>query len=378
MTEQEFESNFFSSPPSDLLLDITGLVESQVMAAEDWLTRYDGPDGLTAAEAFEGIECLFRLIRTRPGLLSDVGGDSVLAELQSTIGSNAERFATLALQFPNVDAWLAQFDWAWDIDSEDAQQAIILLQDAEAINAVLWFCAIHGFEDDFAADSRAGVNESLTVLAEGRNKIQLQLGRRGGFFILCEGHVRATCETIRTDWDNFDSTGWMPLSAAMYLPLLQAADEVWNDDAATTVFSPPQWKQYSSPLGGMAMDYARVPVMASAAGAEIEFRPATRSFAWYSPARNMMAEMYLPSGLKPAGDTPIRIEFYADREGTNPADTLVGQTVALGNASGTIVDLRHDRVPSVSATLVYEQITSGSGQQIRLTVAGEVWIHVDD
>ena len=61
MSQQPSRSSLFSTPPDDLDLDITGLVESQIMDAQDWLTSYDGPDELTNAEAFEGIERLFRL-----------------------------------------------------------------------------------------------------------------------------------------------------------------------------------------------------------------------------------------------------------------------------------------------------------------------------
>ena len=138
-------------------------------------------------------------------------------------------------------------------------QAILLLEDAEAIDALLWFCSSHGFEDRFSDDSSDLENEALASLVNRRNKVQLSIGKCAGFFILCEGHVRATCETIRSDFEDSDPTGWMRLSAAMYLPLLQAADEVWNGaTSAVNIFDTPQWQQFSSPLGGMAMDYARV------------------------------------------------------------------------------------------------------------------------
>ena len=113
--------------------------------------------------------------------------------------------------------------------------------------------------------------------------------------------------------------------------------------------------------------------MASATGAEIDFRRVGKSFVWHSPQNQMMAEMYLPPALKPAGETQVRIEFYVDLEGTGPAESLIGEAVQLGGAAGEIIDLRREGTPSASATLVYEQIAAAAEVQIQLTVGNEAW-----
>ena len=121
-------------------IDVSGLVESWVSEAEDWMLAYAGPGELTAREAFEGIECLGRLARCDASLMQEANGNEAFTQLKYLItNERTKQFAESAITFPNLDAWMRQAQEVLEEQLDFPETTKHLLLDLDAADFLYWF-----------------------------------------------------------------------------------------------------------------------------------------------------------------------------------------------------------------------------------------------
>jgi len=358
------DHKLFDRPiPENMHVDPTGLVDSWIASAEDWLLAFEDTEQVSPQEAFEGIEHWGRLMRCRSQLIDHAQGQEVLQQLQAILLSPADRNAFLAaLTFPDLEAWRAQAQAAWDAEEEDLPLARRLIEDLDAADFVLWYCERTSSPED-------SPSAEMTEFEHKLNQCHLWLDRHAMLFVIGEPYIRAAALTIPEETQSDDPTGRLLLSAVKYIRLLDECERAWKWMEPTEDI---EFLVKQLPLGTLKLDY-HVPELSHAAGAQATFVAPSEPLKWYDPQRQTQALLFLPAYAMPGRATQVEILFGTGDDFAQPAESLVGATVRLGAAQSSIVTETSDDVRTVYASLSLAQITSLSGETISLWVDELEW-----
>lgn len=373
------EGELFDRPvPVGMFIDVSGLVESWVAIAEDWLTAYLGTSPLladdlvkeqsvsyremTSREAFEGIECLARLIRCQDSLVEQATGMSLVKQLQQVLtGGNPSRIAEQALAFPDLAAWLQQAKATWDEDPDDDGATNHLIYDLDAADFLMWF-----------VEQYASEITSSSIYQKLENDLSLcqhWLAKHTIMFIPSEPTIRAIAKTIATDLDSKDPTGCLSLSSMKYIALLDQCEAAWDDATST----PSLDFLLNQPLFGRRKFDFLIPELAGAAGASQSFIAPQLPMQWHDRSGKYEATVYLPSHRVPGEGTRIEIMFGEGEGFADSAIDLIGLEVRLGAATGVITSRQQGVGELVNASLSLNKIMTVETNEIELFVKGERW-----
>lgn len=345
--------------PPGMVVDVSGLVESWVIAAEDWIFAYSGSDMLTPREAFEGIECWGRLARCDSGLLRSVEGTETLQKLTETIGRSLSHFLELAIQFPDLTAWLHQAQTLWDDDSDDSEATDQLLIDLDAADYLSWVAA--------------QLDKVLPEFEDSLSECHQWLSGHSLMFILSEPLVRATAKTIAGDVVSADPSGGLAMSTLKYLTLLDRAELAWEDSVPKPrSVRPNHPRPKTSPYGRSVLDWD-APVLAATAASSKQFLTPKRPMQWHDANGKFEATTVSPNAIEPDGSTTIEMSFGTGDQYLDSATELVGARVRLGGAEGVIESRKQGDADFVFVALRYRDIVALSGSRIDLFVNGEQW-----
>lgn len=365
MNEDAWEPAWLDrEPPAEMTLDVDGLVESWVAEAEDWLLAFDGIEHLTPEEAFEGIELLARLARTRQELLQPCGGAAVLEKLRGIVGGeNSLIFFQAANRFIHVDGWLEQAKEAWDdeVDNTDPELSEMLLMDLDAAESLQWFAESHPHTIPAAASEE---------LEDGLLKCRQWMANHAELFMVAEPLVRAVAKTIAPAAITRDETGILTLSAMKLVNLLDAADQLWEDmtNAPSLDFIRSQPK-----FGRWRKDH-EYQMLPAAAAAPQTFVAAAVPVRWHSPDGIYEAVYFLPPRVSPAELNEVEIVFGTGSDFAEPALALVGQRVLLGSAGATIEIRQQGGFDLVYARVNRAEVVSSGQAAIQLQVDDVEWV----
>ena len=379
------EGELFDRPvPVGMIIDVSGLVESWVAVAEDWLTAYSGLAGLsglsrlnvdglvketsisnremTSREAFEGIECLTRLIRCQDSLIEQANGLLAVEQLRQVLTENNTLFiAEQALSFPDVNAWLQQAKATWDEDPDDDIATNLLIHDLDAADFLMWF-----------VEQYASKLISSSIYQKFENDLaicQQWLARHTIMFIPSEPTIRAIAKTIATHLESKDPTGCLSLSSIKYITLLNQCEASWDDATST----PSLDFLLNQPLLGRRKVDFQIPELAGAAGAAQPFIAPQLPIHWHDRSGRYEATIYLPSHRVPGEDTRIEIMFGEGEEFANPSTELIGLEVCLGGATGVVESRQQGHGELVYTSLSLNEIMTAETNEIELFVKGERW-----
>ena len=373
------QGELFDRPvPAGIFIDVSGLVESWVAIAEDWLTAYLGSSPLladelvkeqsvsyremTSREAFEGIECLARLIRCQDSLIEQATGMSVVEQLQQVLTEdNPSRIAEQALAFPDLAAWLQQAKATWEEDPDDDGATNHLIYDLDAADFLMWFV------EQYAR---------VLVLSWNYHKFENQLAicqqwlaKHTVTFIPSEPTIRAIAKTISTDLDSKDLSGCLSLSSMKYITLLDQCEAAWDHATST----PSLDFLLNQPLFGRRKFDFLIPELAGAAGASQTFIAPQLPMQWHDLSGKYEATIYLPSHRVPGEETRIEIMFGEGEGYADSAIDLIGLEVRLGAATGVVVSRQQGVGELVYASLNLAEIMTVETNEIELFVKGERW-----
>ena len=373
------EGELFDRPvPAGMFIDVSGLVESWVAIAEDWLTAYSGSSPLkvdelvketsvtyremTSREAFEGIECLARLIRCQGSLTEEATGVSVVEQLQQVLTENkASTIAEQALGFPDLNAWLQQAKATWDEDPDDDGATNHLIYDLDAADFLMWF--VEHYASELASSSIYQKFENDLALC------QQWLAKHTVMFIPSEPTIRAIAKTIAANLDLKDSTGCLSLSSMKYITLLDQCEASWDDATST----PSLDFLLNQPLFGRRKFDFLIPELAGAAGASQSFVAPQLPMQWHDRSGKYEATIYLPSHRVPGEETRIEIMFGEGEGFADPSVDLIGLEVRLGAATGVIESRQQGVGELVYASIRLNEIMTFETNEIELFVKGERW-----
>jgi len=310
------EGELFDRPvPAGMFIDVSGLVESWVAIAEDWLTAYSGSSPLkmdelvmeqsvsyremTSREAFEGVECFARLFRCEDSLIEQATGMSIVEQYARVLASSSN---------------------------------------------------YQKFENDLAL-------------------CQQWLAKHTMMFIPSEPTIRAIAKTIAANLDLKDSTGCLSLSSMKYITLLDQCEASWDDATST----PSLDFLLNQPLFGRRKFDFLIPELAGAAGASQSFVAPQLPMQWHDRSGKYEATVYLPSHRIPGEGTRIEIMFGEGEAFADSAIDLIGLEVCLGGATGVIESRQQGVGELVYASISLDDILTVETNEIELFVKGERW-----
>lgn len=345
--------------PPGMVVDVSGLVESWIVDAEDWIFAYAGIDMLTPREAFEGIECWGRLARCDSDFLRSVEGTEASQKLTETIGPSLSCFLELAIQFPDLPAWLHQAQGLWDEDSDDSEATDQLLIDLDAADFLSWVAA--------------QLDKDMPEFEDSLSECHQWLRDHSLMFILSEPLVRATAKTIAGHAVSADPSGGLTMSTLKYLTLLDRADLAWMDSVPK-----PRSVQLNHPrpkpvrYGRSVLDWG-APVLAATAASSQQFLTPKKAMQWHDAQGKFEATTFSPNAIEPDGSTTIEVSFGTGDQYLDSATELVGARVRLGGAEGVIESRKQGDADFVFVALRYRDIVALGGSSIALFVNGEQW-----
>ena len=373
------DGELFDRPvPTGMIIDVSGLVESWVAVAEDWLTAYSGSAPqhvsepakgqsvsyreMASREAFEGIECLARLVRCDESLIEQAFGMSVVDQLLQVLTENNPLvIAEQALAFPDLIAWLQQANATWDEDPDDDAATNHLILDLDAADFLMWF--VEQYASEITSSS---IYQKFAIdLAI----CQQWLARYTIMFIPSEPTIRAIAKTIATHLESKDPTGCLSLSSIKYITLLNQCEASWDDATSTPSLD---FLLNQPLLGRRKIDY-QTRELAGAAGAAQPFIAPQLPMQWHDRSGKYEATIYLPSDRVPGEDSRIEILFGEGKEFANPATVLIGFEVRLGGAAGVIESRKQGIGELVYSSLSLNEIMTAETNEIELFVQGERW-----
>ena len=222
-----------------LEFDSGRLVDSWVLEAESWLLYSDNVLQFTALEAFEGIEHLGRLTRTKPTMLAESEGEDALKRIGAIYtGEHAAHLLKLAFQAPSPTAGLEQVKemdqillTSWDDVSECAAN---LLEDHDALEFLLWWAGESGLVTPEYIHEGVWEGFNLGKFQEECSQFSASIADNPEAFLLCEAQVRSIATTVREDLATVDRL-CSGMGTRIYLSLLFEFERTSIEDTPAEV-----------------------------------------------------------------------------------------------------------------------------------------------